>query len=90
MGRMNVAQVFAEFWDAEKEQAYQYLCEQENLKPDVLKKVLDNYEFTQRLPRQEELTDLPNFKVKLFERENVFSALLAKTRQFIEKFYTGL
>ncbi len=33
---------------------------------------------------------LPNFKVKLFERENVFSSLLLKTRQFIEKFYTRL
>ena len=86
----NVAQAFAEFWDVEKEQAYQHLCAQENLKPDALKKVLDNYEFTQRLPRQEELSDLPNFKVKLFEREGVFSSLLAKTRQFIEKFYVGL
>jgi type I restriction enzyme, R subunit len=90
MNGQNVAQAFAEFWDVEKEQAYQHLCEQENLKPEILKKVLDNYEFTQRLPRQEELTDLPNFKVKLFERENVLSTLLAKTRQFIEKFYTGL
>ena len=90
MNGQNVAQAFAEFWDVEKEQAYQHLCEQENLKPDVLKKVLDNYEFTKRLPRQEELSDLPNFKVKLFERENVFSSLLLKTRQFIEKFYTGL
>ena len=85
----SVKDAFAEFWDAEKEQAYQHLCEQENLKPEEMKKVLENYEFTQRLPRKEELKDLPNFKVKLFERENVFSNLLAKTRQLIEKFYTG-
>ncbi len=85
----SVKDAFAEFWDAEKEQAYQHLCEQENLKPEEMKKVLENYEFTQRLPRKEELKDLPNFKVKLFERENVFRNLLAKTRQLIEKFYTG-
>ncbi|WP_179988436.1 MULTISPECIES: type I restriction endonuclease subunit R [unclassified Acinetobacter] len=85
----SVKDAFAEFWDAEKEQAYQHLCEQENLKPEEMKKVLENYEFTQRLPRKEELKDLPNFKVKLFERENVFSNLLAKTRQLIEKFYVG-
>jgi len=54
-----------------------------------MKKVLEHYEFTKRLPRKEELKDLPNYKVKLFERENVFSNLLVKTRQLIEKFYTG-
>lgn len=85
----SVESAFAAFWDAEKEQAYQKLCEQEKLKPEVMKEVLSHYEFTQRLPRKEELKDLPNYKVKLFERDNVFSNLLVKTRQLIEKFYTG-
>lgn len=85
----SVESAFAEFWDAEKEQAYQHLCEQEDLKPEVMKKVLTDYAFNQRLPRKEELKDLPNYKIKLFERDKVFSNLLAKTRQFIEKFYTG-
>lgn len=86
----NVKDAFAEFWDAEKEQAYQHLCQEENLKPEAMKAVLEHYEYTQRLPRKEELKDLPNYKVKLFERENVFSNLMMKTRQFIEKFYTGI
>lgn len=85
----SVQSAFAEFWDVEREQAYQHLCEQENLKPEVMKTVLEQYEFTQRLPRKEELKMLPNFKVKLFDREQVFSNLLQKTKQFIEKFYTG-
>ena len=86
----NVQDAFAEFWDVEKEQAYQQLCEEENLKSEQMKVVLDNYEFTKRLPRKEELKELPNFKVKLFERDNVFTNLLLKTRQLIEKFYVGL
>lgn len=85
----SVQTAFAAFWDAEKEQAYQHLCKEENLKPEAMKQVLEHYEFTKRLPRKEELKDLPNYKVKLFERENVFSNLLVKTRQLIEKFYTG-
>ncbi|MFV7480308.1 type I restriction endonuclease subunit R [Acinetobacter junii] len=86
----SVQVAFAQFWDAEKEQAYQHFCEQENLKPDVMKQVLDNYEFNKRLPRKEEMKELPNYKVKLFERDGVLTNLLAKTRQLIEKFYTGL
>ena len=85
----SVQTAFAKFWDAEKEQAYQHFCEQENLKPEVLKQVLDNYEFNQRLPRKEEMKSLPNFKVKLFERDNVLSTLLVKTRQLIERFYVA-
>lgn len=86
----NVQVAFAQFWDAEKEQAYQHFCEQENLKPEVMKQVLDNYEFNKRLPRKEEMKELPNYKVKLFERDNVLSSLLIKTRQLIERFYVGL
>jgi type I restriction enzyme R subunit len=85
----SVQDAFAQFWDIEKEQAYQQLCEQENLKPEAMKEVLDHYEYTHRLPRKEELKDLPNYKVKLFERDNVFTNLLVKTRQLIERFYTG-
>ncbi|MDN8283959.1 type I restriction endonuclease subunit R, partial [Acinetobacter baumannii] len=85
----SVQDAFAHFWDIEKERAYQQLCEQENLKPEVMKEVLEHYEYTNRFPRKEELKDLPNYKVKLFERDNVFTNLLVKTRQLIERFYTG-
>lgn len=86
----SVQVAFAQFWDAEKEQAYQHFCEQEKLKPEVMKQVLDNYEFNKRMPRKEEMKDLPNYKVKLFERDSVLTNLLVKTRQLIEKFYVGL
>lgn len=85
----SVQTAFAQFWDIQKQQAYQHFCEQENLKPEVMKQVLDNYEFNQRLPRKEEMKELPNFKVKLFERDNVLTSLMVKTRQLIEKFYVG-
>ena len=86
----SVQTAFAQFWDAEREQAYQHLCAEENLKPEAMKHVLQHYEFTKRLPRKEELKDLPNYKVKLFERESVFNQLWDKTKQFIQTFYTGL
>ena len=45
-----------------------------------MKQVLDNYEFNKRLPRKEEMKELPNYKVKLFERDGVLTNLLVKTR----------
>ena len=86
----SVQTAFAQFWDVQKQQAYQHFCEQENLKPEAVKQVLDNYEFNQRLPRKEEMKELPNFKVGLFQRDNILTNLMLKTRQLIEKFYVGL
>lgn len=54
-----------------------------------MKSVLKHYEFTKCLSRKEELKDRSNYTVKLFEGDNVFSSLLVKMRQLIEKFYIG-
>lgn len=54
-----------------------------------MKSVLEHYEFTKCLSRKKELKDWLNYKVKLFEGDNVFSNLLVKMRQLIEKFYIG-
>lgn len=70
-----------------KKQAYQHLCGGENLKPEAIKNVLEYYEFSKYFLRKEELKDSPNYKVKLFERDNVFKHLLIRTQQLIEKFY---
>ena len=43
-----------------------------------------------RLFLKEEMKDLPNYKVKLFERDSILNNLMVKTRQFIERFYIGL
>lgn len=85
----SVQQAFAQFWDVERENAYQQLCEQENLKPDVMKSVLKQYEFTKRMPRKEEISELPNYKLGLFKRDGILNDLLSKTQRFIEKFYIG-
>lgn len=86
----SVQTAFAQFWDVQKQQAYQHFCEQENLKPEAMKQILENYEFNQRLPRKEEMKELPNFKVGLFQRDNILTNLMVKTRQLIEKFYFGM
>ena len=74
----------------EKEAAYQQLCEEDNLKADVMQDILKTYETNKRLPNRNEIQALPNYKVKLFERNDLHNRLINKTRQFIQKFYTEL
>ena len=85
-----VEEAFANFWDVEKEAAYQDFCKESNLKTDVMQDILKTYETNKRLPNRNEIQALPNYNVKLFERNDLHNRLINKTRQFIQKFYTEL
>ena len=88
--KTNVNEAFPTYWDAERERAYNEFCEAENLNKTNVRALLENYQHTKRLPRQDEMKELPNFKVGLFQRESLFNSLVAKTRSFIERFYVGM
>lgn len=85
-----VEDAFKSFWDIEKEQAYQHICKEENLKADEFKKVLEQYEYTKRMPERNDISKLPTKSPKLKERQSVLTNLVNKTKSFIEKFYKGL
>lgn len=84
-----VEDAFAKFWDVEKEKSYQALCKKENLNVAVFEKMINDYQYTKRIPRKDELTKLPNYKMKLSQRSSILDQLVAQTRAFIEKFYMG-
>lgn len=86
----SVQEAFSAFWDVEKEKALNELCQQEALKPEVLKAVLGQYQYTNRLPSREDVKDLPINRPKISERKTLMNTLVLKTRNFIEKFYKGL
>ncbi|MEX5538809.1 hypothetical protein ABFV54_27255, partial [Pseudomonas syringae] len=66
-----VQDAFKSFWDAEKEQAYQHICKEENLKADEFRKVLEQYEYTKRMPERNDISKLPTKPPKLKERLSV-------------------
>ena len=86
----SVQEAFSAFWDIEKEKALDELCQQEALKPEVLKAVLGQYQYTNRLPSREDVKDLPINRPKISERKTLMNTLVLKTRNFIDKFYRGL
>lgn len=86
----SVEEAFAQFWDVEKERAIDELYQKEANKPEVFKQVIGKYEYTKRLPSREDVIDLPITRPKISERKTLMNTLVVKTRQFIDKFYTGL
>jgi type I restriction enzyme, R subunit len=86
----DVANAFSEFWALQQQKALDDLCSHEDLNPGKLKKLLDNYGFTNRLPRDEEIIDALNFKPRILQRKPILERVKDKITTFIDTFIEGL
>ncbi len=83
----SVANEFEKFWDAEKEEAYDTLCKEENLNCDEVRKVVDTYIYEERIPLKDDVYKTLNFKPKYMERKKIVPRVLEKIVTFVEMFY---
>ncbi|WP_418655306.1 type I restriction endonuclease subunit R, EcoR124 family, partial [Acinetobacter ursingii] len=82
-----VREAFAAFWDVEKNQAYDIFCNNEQLKKDEFHKVVENFEFTERLPLIHEIKELPIKKPPLGRKRAIYYAELhSKTAAILSRF----
>ncbi len=86
----NVIQAFENYWDANKKEALMKLCEEENIAPKELEKLLNNYTFANRLPREQEIVNSLNFKPKILERKPIIARVADKIKSFIDTFVEGM
>jgi type I restriction enzyme R subunit len=86
----NVTDIFEEYWLAEKEKAIDELCTTENIVPEKLLKLINNYAFTNRLPREQEIVNALNFKPKILERKPIIDRVSDKIKSFIDTFIEGM
>jgi len=85
-----VLEVFETFWTEQKTEALQVLCDEERIKPEALQKLIRNYLFTNRLPRNEEIADSLDFQPKILERKPVITRIADKIKEFIDTFIEGM
>ncbi|HHP8790868.1 type I restriction endonuclease subunit R [Acinetobacter baumannii] len=81
-----VKQAFSTFWDAERAQAYEGFCRDEQLKKPEFDKVADNFNFTERLPLPHEIKELPIQKPPLLKRNRYFAELHSKTSELLSRY----
>lgn len=86
----DVIKAFEEYWDSSKREALNRLCVDENINPQQLEKLLTNYAFASRLPRDQEIVDSLNFKPKILERKSVIGRVADKIKSFIDTFLEGM
>jgi len=86
----NVITVFESFWSDNKQQAFSALCEEEQIVPEQLEKLLNDYTFANRLPREQEILSALSFKPKILQRRSIIERVGAKIKAFIDTFIEGM
>ena len=80
---------FADYWDKEKQEAFEKFCERENIDPKKLKEVIDRFIFTERKPLNEEIVGMLNETPKILERQEVTQRVKNDVMELINTFMTG-
>ena len=86
----DVIKAFEAFWDSSKKEALNQLCTEENINPQELEKLLTNYAFANRFPRDQEIASSLNFKPRILERKSVIERVADKIKSFIDTFVEGM
>lgn len=81
---------FQSFMTEEKQNALMQIVREEDLDPEKLEKLIEDYIFTSRKPRREELANTLKQQPKVLERESIILRLSKKLTSFIETFIEGV
>jgi type I restriction enzyme R subunit len=86
----NAEQAFEDYWLTKKSEALNELCTTENIAPEELSKLINNYAFANRLPREQEIISALNFKPKILERKATIDRISEKIKSLIDTFIEGM
>ncbi len=82
----DIEEAFHKYWEESKRASYAELCESEQLDPACILRVLDQYNFTGRVPLRDEIVACMKIKPKILERKTVTERVIAKLLEFIQTF----
>jgi len=86
----NVIRSFENYWSEHKQQAFEQLCAEENIIPEQFAKLLQTYQFANRLPRDQEIVKALNFQPKILERKSILERIADKIQDFINTYIEGM
>ncbi len=86
-----IPEEFDKFWTKEQKKAFDKLCISENLIPEKMQSILENYLFTERQPlRDDVLNTLEGKKPGIRERKTVAERIIGKLTDFVDTFIAGM
>jgi type I restriction enzyme R subunit len=86
----DVESEFNSFWKTEEFEAFSKLCQEEGINQAKLKELIDEYLFTGRKLRNEELVNALDVKPKILERGSIVKRVANRINDFIHTFIEGM
>jgi type I restriction enzyme R subunit len=83
----NIEEDYNSFMDAEKLKAFNKFVEDEKLNADKLKKLTEDYIFTQRTPTKQEVVDVLENQPSIMQRSSIGDIILNKFMNFVNTFF---
>lgn len=83
----NIEEEYTNFMSIEKQKAFDRFATDEKVNPDKLRKLTENYLFTQRVPKQEEVIQILDRQPSILQRASVGETILSKFLNFIDTFF---
>ena len=86
----DIPEEFNAFWDTAKQSAFDDLCKKEDLDPDRIHLMIDNYNFTGREPLRDDVVASLKTKPKILDRANVIDRVTQLLVDFVKTFDDNL
>ncbi|MFN6085746.1 MAG: type I restriction endonuclease subunit R, EcoR124 family, partial [Fluviicola sp.] len=83
----NIEEAYSAYMNEEKRKAFDRFTQEEKLNPEKLRKLTENYLFTLRKPKKEEVIQILEEQPSILQRATVGETILAKFLQFIDTFF---
>ncbi|MCZ8229444.1 type I restriction endonuclease subunit R [Flavobacterium sp.] len=84
---MSIEEGYATFMIEEQEKAFNQFVTDEKLNADKLKKLTEDYLFTQRIPTKQEVVEVLENQPSILQRAKVGDTILSKFLNFIDTFF---
>ena len=78
---------FEAFMEIERQKEVSKLCQDESLDSKALKKLIDNFLYEERKPRNQDIIDVLQSRPKLLERKSIVERVFDKIQLLVDKFY---
>jgi len=81
---------FDTFWTIEQNRAFDQIVAEENLVPEKLDDVIQDYLFTNRKPRREQIIGLLKAQPRILERKTIVERIMDRMTAYVETFVENL
>lgn len=82
----DVEESFSKFWQSERLQALESLAKEEHIPVESIEKLIGEYLYTQKLPREQEIADILPQQPKILERKSVLARIKSSITTIVETF----